>query len=79
MPAGGQIDYSSNKNSQSYDLGVIATYSCSLGYSLENGDEKRVCQLDSTGSSGVWSGTASECVGECIFVNMCLGLGKGSF
>ena len=52
----------------SYDLGVIATYSCGTGYSLENGVEERVCQLDSMGSSGVWSGTAPECVGEYTFL-----------
>ena len=38
----------------------IATYSCSAGHSLVNGDEIRECQSDET-----WSGTQPLCQGIC--------------
>ena len=47
----------------------MASYSCDDGYSLENGDEQRLCQLDAMGVAGTWSGTAPECVGKYLFTN----------
>ena len=58
--------YSSNTNGPQYDLGVMATYSCAVGYSLENGDKDRLCQHDGVSESGEWSGSAPVCVGECF-------------
>ena len=71
-PEGGQIEYSSNTDSATYDLGVMASYSCADGYSLENGDEQRLCQLDAMGVTGIWSGSAPECVGRYLAVWKCL-------
>ena len=59
-PENGQVSYSSS-NGGPYDLGVVATYSCDDGFSLENGDEMRTCEQE--GESGVWSGMEPKCVG----------------
>ena len=63
-PENGRIEYSSYSIGPQYDLGVIATYSCTDGFSLENGDRVRYCRHDGMGITGEWSGTAPECVGE---------------
>lgn len=38
-----------------------ATYSCSVGYTLINGDQVRECQPD-----GTWSGTQPTCQGGSV-------------
>ena len=65
VPENALITYSSNTISSEYNLGIAATYTCPSGFSLENGDQERVCQYDGVGLSGEWSGVAPECVGEC--------------
>ena len=71
VPEGGEIQYSTNVISFQYDLGIIATYSCDSGYSLEGGDVERVCEHDGVSISGEWSGTAPECVGEPMSSCIC--------
>ena len=46
----------------------MATYSCAVGYSLENGDKDRLCQHDGVSVSGEWSGSAPVCVGKFLNV-----------
>ena len=65
VPENALIVYSSNAITTEYNLGITATYSCLSGFSLERGDQERVCQPDAAGTSGEWSGVALECVGEC--------------
>ena len=57
---GGSIQYSSGSNEGPYDIGIVASYYCGEGYSLENGDQSRTCQ-----ASGMWGGKAPGCIGTC--------------
>ena len=45
-----------------YDHGVIATYSCQVGYSL-SGDVMRTCR-EHNGTMGAWNGTEPSCERE---------------
>ena len=48
-----------------YDHGVIATYSCKVGYSL-SGDAMRVCR-EHNGTMGAWNGTEPTCMSKLEF------------
>ncbi len=50
-PMNGAVDLT-----EGLSLGATATYSCTLGYRLIEGDEQRTCRPDA-----VWSGTEPTC------------------
>lgn len=64
-PANGGILFSTNLGGP-YDLGVTATYSCDDGFVLSEGDPLRVCDHDGVSATGMWSGSALECIGTYI-------------
>ena len=56
----GEITYSGGA-AIDYDLGTVATFSCSAGYSLL-GNHTRVCLDDDQADTiGIWSGKSSSC------------------
>jgi len=60
-PDNGDVAYSSGDIvSDVFDVGVVARYSCSPMFSLEQGSAERVCL-----SSGEWNGMPPLCIGEC--------------
>ena len=59
-PANGDVSLSSGTTFNS-----VATYSCSDGYNLVDGDMMRTCL-----ASGSWSGTPSNCTGFKIFMTI---------
>ena len=63
-PENGQILFSSNSEGPQYDIGVVVTYSCDEGFSLEDGDLQRTCVYDRRGDVAYWSGIAPLCVGK---------------
>ena len=50
-------------------FGSTATYSCKIGFKITGGNKTRTCIEDQENTNyrtGVWSGTAPNCTGECI-------------
>ena len=55
------IMYSSGPNPTNYDFTTIAMYTCSEGFSMSAGDEKRTCGGNGSSVIGTWSGIEPTC------------------
>ena len=55
-------------NTSEFEIGTVATHSCSAGFALV-GDVTRTCMDDDQADIiGVWSGSASTCERNCYCV-----------